>query len=164
MSAPRPLRTSLRPALLLLTLAGTAWAHRLNVEATVEPGRVTILVYFSDGTAPEGAEVVASRDGVEVARGRTDATGSFSFAAAGRLRIQVTEPGLHRGQLEVEVPAAAVATIAAPTSATPAPVTTRVDPPRGGVDWLGSAGGLALIAALALGLAWWQRRGAVKPT
>ena len=151
--------SALRAALLVLTLAGPAWAHRLNVEATLEAGRVTVLVYFSDGATPEGAEVVASRDGVEVARGRTDARGTWSFAptAAGKHLLEVTEPGLHRGKVEVEVPA--LAPVAAPSSATPVPATSaiRVEPPPGGVDWVGSAAGLAVIAALALGLAWWQR-------
>ncbi len=51
---------------LVAALAAPARAHRLNVEARVEAGRVRVEVYFSDGATPAGAEVVVTRDGVEV--------------------------------------------------------------------------------------------------
>lgn len=160
---------ALRALLLLLALAGTARAHRLNVEGRVEAGRVRVEVYFSDGTMPEGAEVVAVREGVEVARGATDATGRFSFAppAAGRYAISVVEPGLHRGRVDVEV---GVADLAAPTSsaARAAPVTSSAPDAAnlrtGGDDWVRTLAGLATIGALALGLAWWQRRTGMRAT
>lgn len=159
---------ALRALLLVLALAGTARAHRLNVEGRVEAGRVRVEVYFSDGTTPEGAEVVAVREGVEVARGTTDATGRFSFAppAAGWYAISVVEPGLHRGRVDVEVvpgalaPDPAVVGTAPTSSAPPAPVGSATPARTRGAsdDWRGTLAGLLAIGALALGLAWWQRR------
>lgn len=150
-------RASLLIALVaLLALAGPALAHRLNVEARWEAGRVVVEVYFSDGTTPAGAEVIASRDGVEVARGRTDAAGQWTFTppGAGRYALAVTEPGLHRGRAVVEVPAPGPAT-AAPTPN--APAAAAAPPEREGTDWVGLALGLAIIAALGLGLGLLQR-------
>ncbi len=159
---------------LLVTLAGPARAHRLNVEARVEAGRVRVDVYFSDGTAPAGAEVVvATPGGAEVARGATDASGRWSFVppAPGRYEVSVTEPGLHRGRAVVVVAPADVGRagdVAGPTSAdvaAPASQTEAATPPprsgwtdRGGVDWTRTLAGLLVIAALAAGLAAWQRR------
>lgn len=152
----------------VVALAAPARAHRLNVEARVEGGRVRVEVYFSDGTAPAGAQVVATRDGVEVARGLTDAAGGWTFAPplAGRYEVAVTEPGLHRGRVEVEVRAAelaasqpatgAAATGAAATASATAPPASGRRP--GGVDWPGVLLGLAIIALLGLGLTVWQRR------
>ncbi|MBX3468366.1 MAG: hypothetical protein KF878_15955 [Planctomycetes bacterium] len=139
----------------LLALAGPALAHRLNVAARWEAGRVVVEVYFSDGTTPAGAEVIASHDGVEVARGRTDAAGLWTFTppGAGRYALAVTEPGLHRGRAVVEVPATVPAT--APTDA--APAAAAAPPEREGTDWVGLALGLAIIAALGLGLGLLQR-------
>ncbi|MCO5166384.1 MAG: hypothetical protein M9894_08470 [Planctomycetes bacterium] len=143
-------------ALALLALAGPARAHRLNVEARLEAGRVVVEVYFSDGTVPVGAEVVASREGVEVARGRTDAAGLWTFAppGAGRYALAVTEPGLHRGRAAVDVRAADLPAVeAGPPAPEAAPPPTR----RDGTDWVGLAAGLAIITLLALGLGRLQR-------
>lgn len=148
----------------LLVLAGPALAHRLNVEARWEAGRVVVEVYFSDGTTPAGAEVIASRDGVEVARGRTDAAGLWTFAppGAGRYALAVTEPGLHRGRAVVDVPPTGAPT-GAPTVTPTGPATGAPPPPaaappeRDGTDWAGLALGLAIIAALGLGLGLLQR-------
>jgi nickel transport protein len=159
---------ALRALLLLLALAGTARAHRLNVEGRVEAGRVRVEVYFSDGTTPEGAEVVAVREGVEVARGATDAAGRFSFAppAAGRYAITVVEPGLHRGRVDVEVaPADLAPATSAATAATPTSSAADAGHPRAGSDdWAGTLAGLVAIGALALGLTWWQRRAGMRAT
>lgn len=151
---------ALRVLLLGLALAGTAWAHRLHVEARLEAGRVRVEVYFSDGTAPAGAEVVATREGAEVARGATDGAGVFTFVppVAGRYAIAVVEPGLHRGRVEVEVAPADLAAPAAVATASVATAATTGPARGGGDDWKGTLAGLAAIAALALGLAWWQRR------
>lgn len=154
---------------LVAALAAPARAHRLNVEARVEAGRVRVEVYFSDGATPAGAEVVVTRDGVEVARGATDAAGAWSFAppGAGRYVVAVTEPGLHRGAAEVVVGQADLAAPAPlasatrpasserPTSSAPA---SEPPAPRGGVDWAGTAAGVLLILVLAAGLSAWQRR------
>lgn len=165
---------ALRALLLLLLLAGPVRAHRLTVEGLVEDGRVRVEVYFSDGTTPEGAEVVAVREGVEVARGVTDAAGRFSFVppAAGRYAISVVEPGLHRGRVDVEVepaqlassPAAPAATStgAVASSASPGAAPAGATDPRGADGWRGTLAGLVAIGALALGLAWWQRRASAR--
>lgn len=167
------------PALLaLLALAAPARAHRLNVEARVEGPQVRVEVYFSDGTTPAGAQVTVTLEGVEVARGETDAAGRWAFKAprAGRYEVAVTEPGLHRARVEVVVREADVAVVesasasaTAPTSASPTEPTSASEaaptsaseaarPERGGVDWARTLVGLVVIAALAAGLGAWQRR------
>lgn len=164
---------------VVVATAAPARAHRLNVEARLEAGRAVVEVYFGDGTRPEGAEVVVTRDGVEVARGRTDATGRFWFAPAapGRHAIAVTEPGLHRGQAALDVApgdlVAAVTTRAADAEAksglgeTAASSSRTAGAARGAdaepkrvltVEWRGLLAGLLVIGGLAAGLAALQRR------
>lgn len=159
-----------RPVLLalgvVLAVAGPARAHRLNVEARVEGGRVRVDVYFSDGTAPAGADVVVTRDGEEVARGQTDAAGAFWFAppAAGRYGVAVTEPGLHRGQVEVLVADADLdvdLAEVAPLASVAAPGTASAGAPpaeRSGGEWGRALVGVLVIVILAAGLGAWQRR------
>ena len=149
-----------RALLLLLLAAAPAWAHRLHAEARLDGGEVLLEVYFSDGTAPDGAAVEVRRGETAVASGVADAQGRFRWRppGPGRYHLVVTEPGLHKAQAEIDVPAAALAAVATPSSAAAPVPDPAPPPPRGGTPWGGLAGGLSVIVVLCGGLALLQRR------
>jgi nickel transport protein len=63
-----------------LLLAGTAMAHKVNLFAYVEAGKVYTESYFSDGRAVEGGKVLVydSQNNL-LLEGVTDNKGLFSF-------------------------------------------------------------------------------------
>lgn len=156
----------------LLLLAAPALAHRLNADARLVEGEVLLEVYFSDGAAPADATVEVLRGLEPIASGVADDQGRFRWRppGPGRYLFVVTEPGLHKAQVEIDVPSAAPvavpdsASISVPASASEERAHARApageaDPPhRGGTPWGGVAAGLGVIAALTLILALAQRR------
>jgi hypothetical protein len=77
-------RAATAAPLLVLGLAGRpAEAHRIDIDLLPLPdGRIRAEVYYSDGKAAAGAEVVVQgAGGREVARGTADGQGAFEFRA-----------------------------------------------------------------------------------
>ena len=76
-------RVALGALVLALLAVAPAEAHRLQAEASVSPeGEVVLELFFSDGVTPEGAEVVVTQDGAEVARGLTESARVIIGASA----------------------------------------------------------------------------------
>lgn len=74
----------LRRVLILLCallLAGPAAAHSLRVFARVEGGQVSGYGFFIGGGRPQGVDWQAQMGPETIARGQTDARGSFGFPA-----------------------------------------------------------------------------------
>lgn len=60
--------------------AGPAWAHKVNIFAYVEGGKVYTESYFPDGRKVEGGTIeVRDASGAKLLEGRTDSQGLFSF-------------------------------------------------------------------------------------
>ena len=121
---------------ILLSAAGAAQAHRLNLFAYADGTQIVGSAYFSGGGAPDGAIVTAyAPDGTMQGQTATDAEGAFALEAAARVdhRITVETVDGHAAAFVVaaaELPAslpapdgAAVTTLAdqaAPAAADPA--------------------------------------------
>lgn len=178
-------RVLLVVALGLASSAPAARAHGFHAEAWLQDGEVVLEVYFSDGSVPGACEVEVRRDETVVQRGRTDPSGFFRFrpAVAGQYVLEVVEPGLHEARAEVEVPPLdeagssstpdATASVRGPGAATTGTLSSRTPPSpgpgpeanpgretrshRGGVPWVRVVAGVAIVLALAGGLALLQR-------
>ena len=78
-----PLRTaSPLPAMVAFfgLAAGPAWAHKVNVFAYAEGGKVYTESYFPDGRKVESGTIeVRDASGAKLLEGRTDSQGLFSF-------------------------------------------------------------------------------------
>jgi len=60
--------------------AGQAWAHKVNVFAYVEGGKVFTESYFPDGKKVEGGTIeVRDASGTKLLEGKSDSQGLFSF-------------------------------------------------------------------------------------
>ncbi len=67
--------------MLLLMTAGNALAHKVNLFAYVEDGRIFTESYFPDGRPVEGGRVlVFDSAGRQLLTGTTDKEGFFNFA------------------------------------------------------------------------------------
>jgi hypothetical protein len=91
----------------LLLAAGPAAAHALHAEARLRGDTVTVEVFYSDNTPARDAVVsVQDRDGREVAAGRTDDNGEWSFPrpAAGKYEITADAGAGHRTRAAVTIP------------------------------------------------------------
>jgi cobalt/nickel transport system permease protein len=105
--APPAMRLPLWPlaAAALLLAPGTAFAHRLEAECKVLPGKkVEVESWFETGDAPKKAtvKVVRRSDGGTVAEGPLDEqTGKFVFSYEREepLLVIVTAPGDHRTEV-----------------------------------------------------------------
>jgi hypothetical protein len=97
-------------ALSLLTAdCAVARAHRLLVSCTLHTDQKAIQVeaYFDDDTAARGAQVqVLAVNGQELAQGRTDKDGRWTFAAPrpGEYEVVVDAGAGHRKQTGITVP------------------------------------------------------------
>jgi hypothetical protein len=86
---------------LLLAVAPAAWAHALHAEAKLKGDTVTVEAFFDDDTPARGAKVaVRDERGREVAAGRTDERGVWSFPrpAAGKYEVVVDAGAGHRSR------------------------------------------------------------------
>ena len=112
---------------LLLVLAPHAYAHRVNVFASVENGRVKVEAYFSGGAKAKNCDVlVYGAGGAERLKLKTDAAGEANFAPAKAedLKIVVETPDGHRGEYKMkaaELGASDIARKAVPSQAAEAP-------------------------------------------
>jgi hypothetical protein len=130
---------------LWLAAAGPAFAHRLDLEVTVEDGRLRLVAaYETDEPAAEARVRVIAADGRVVLDGQTDERGVWSAPqpSAGTYTVEVRSVG-HRQTATVVVGAAAPVEVS----------TTPTGPP-----WLGIGLGLAVIAAVAVALRFVTRR------
>ena len=100
----RPLRTlPVLIVLVALTLATQAWAHRLNVFASVKGDAVVVEARFSTGRIPVAGTVrVSDGEDRELATYELERDGTLRFpldreAAKGGLSIVVTTGGDHQG-------------------------------------------------------------------
>lgn len=118
-----------------------ASAHGLILEAQLENGVVTAKVFYDDGDPAVDAKVtVEARE--HVAEGRTNNMGTWSFPAPppGAYTITANAGDGHLAKVTLAVPAEGPA---AAQSQTPLTGPTR---------WALTAGGLAMIAVLTVGL------------
>ena len=72
--------TAVSLVILILLSAGTALAHKVNIFAYVEGGKIYTESYFPDGRPVEGGTVVVfdSKE-KKLLKGKTDKEGFFSF-------------------------------------------------------------------------------------
>lgn len=96
-------------AWLLIGLPTAADAHAVGAEARLKGDRVEVDAYFDDDTpADDAAVVVTDAGGKNVAAGRTDARGQWSFPTppGGEYKVAVDAGGGHRVTVALTVPAA----------------------------------------------------------
>ncbi len=79
-------------AVLLLLLGGSpAWAHKVNLFAYAEEGKVYTESYFSDGKKVIGGEIeVVDAAGNSLLTGKTDDKGLFAFPLAQKQTLTIT--------------------------------------------------------------------------
>jgi nickel transport protein len=76
---------------LLGLSAGPVWAHKVNVFAYVEGGKVFTESYFPDGKKVEGGTVeVRDASGTKLLEGKTDNQGLFSFPLPKKEDLTIT--------------------------------------------------------------------------
>ena len=126
-----PVRRLILAMLCLSAVAPFAWAHGINLFATVEGATIEGTLIYVDGTPAAGATVTAfAPDGASIGEAITDATGRFAFQARFRCRHRlVGDVGQgHRGLFTVPeedlpdslpVPGAPVSVQAAPAVEAP---------------------------------------------
>jgi hypothetical protein len=139
-------------AAALLLAAGPLRAHALHVECKLHGDRVTVEAFFSDNTpARDAAVTVRDRAGAEVAAGRTDDNGVWSFArpAAGKYEVIANAGAGHRDQKTMTIPTDTALHALSPP---PEELIVTAGPTRDELTrfpWLRVALGLATIAVLA---------------
>lgn len=92
-------------ALFLLGLTAPAYAHRVNVFAHEDNGRVKVEAYFSSGAKAAHSDVlVYGPDAALLLQMKTDENGECSFtpAAPEHLTIVVTTPDGHRSECTLQ--------------------------------------------------------------
>ncbi len=79
-------------AILFLLLGGSpAWAHKVNLFAYAEGGKVYTESYFSDGQKVIGGRIeVLDATGRKLVEGTTDAKGLFAFPLAQKQPLTIT--------------------------------------------------------------------------
>jgi nickel transport protein len=70
---------------------GQAWAHKVNVFAYVEDGKVFTESYFPDGRKVEGGTIeVRDAGGAKLLEGKTDNQGLYSFPLPKKEDLTIT--------------------------------------------------------------------------
>ena len=98
---------------MLLLAPAAARAHALGAECRLDKGTVRVEAYFEDNTPAQQALVrVLDAGEREVAQGKTDAKGRWSFPAPapGVYRVIVDAGGGHREVQKLTIPGSAAAT------------------------------------------------------
>jgi nickel transport protein len=116
----RSLFAPVRGVLLVVLLAccsTTAWAHQINIDATVEGQTIRGRVYFRNNSPAQNITVRAlDPEGIELGKTITDEQGKFTMPAGGRVEHRlvadtgdghVTEPYALPAKLFQEAPPAA---------------------------------------------------------
>ena len=99
------LRTAILFVLLLLVLAAPAMAHKVNLFAYAEGGKVFTESYFPDGRAVEGGKVLVYDSGdTLLIEGTTDKDGYFNFpiSKVDDLRIVIEATMGHRNEFTLK--------------------------------------------------------------
>lgn len=147
-------RTAGWTLLLALLTVSPVLAHSLGAECRLRGGRVEVEAYYDDDTPAGGATVrVLDADKREVATGRTDAQGRWTFAVPppGAYTVIVDAGAGHRTTRKLTIPGGAAA--AGPVSDGP----PRAEFTR--FPWAGLGVGVGVIAGLAaLGYALARRK------
>ncbi|NOZ63645.1 MAG: hypothetical protein GXO71_01640 [Caldiserica bacterium] len=91
----------------LLLLSSSLFAHRVNVFAYKEGGKICLEGYFSDGTPARNSKIeVYNPEGKKILEGKTDEKGEFSFpipGEKGNLKIVLLASMGHRGETSISV-------------------------------------------------------------
>jgi len=147
-------------ASLLLT-AGFAHAHGLGVQCKLRGDTVVVEAYFTDNKPARDAKVtVLDSNGVELANGRTDDAGRWSFPApaAGKYKVTCDLGDGHRTPVIVTIPTAGAVKAISPQ---PEEIVVTGGPTREELTrfpWLRLLLGVAAIGGLAA-LLWLATRG-----
>jgi len=122
-SAAVTLRVLLFSVLASLAGAGSAQAHRLNVEYKVLPGqKVQVEGWFSKSDVPRGAKVQVFRsNGQLLTEGKLDDQGIFvfSFNEVEEFKVVVNAGAGHREEMQIS--AASLTKVTGPKEKKPAP-------------------------------------------
>jgi hypothetical protein len=95
----------------LLTIVALAWSpglHALHAEAKIRGPRVVIEAYYDDDTPAANAQVtITDKSGCEIASGRTDERGVWSFPRPKPEKYQLSvDDGMgHKTRVPVTIPA-----------------------------------------------------------
>lgn len=141
--------------LMVIFLPSVVWAHAIGADARLKDGRVHIESYYDDNTSVSDATVLVVAEGREVASGKTDGEGRWSFPtpAPGKYRVTIDAGAGHRVTISVTVPTGV------PTSdETPAPV-GRQREEFTKFPWMGLTIGLGALGAIAV---LWSRKSIAK--
>jgi hypothetical protein len=147
-------------SIALMLAAGSANAHSLNVECKLKGDMVVVETYFSDNKPARDAKVtVVDSKGVELANGRTDDAGRWSFPApaAGKYKVTCDLGDGHQKHVIVTIPTAAALKAIAPP---PEEIVVTGGPTREELTrfpWLRVLLGVAAIGGLAA-LLWLSAR------
>src|SRR5438874_771922 len=148
--------------LCTLTLLAVLLApHALHAEAKLHGDTVTVEAFYSDNTpAIDAAITVRDAAGKEIAAGRTNDRGIWSFPrpAAGKYEVVADAGAGHRAQATATIPSEAALRVLSPA---PEEVIVTGGPTREELTrfpWLRVAIGLATIGGLAI-LLWLVNRG-----
>lgn len=143
----RPIAAAVAILLLGMVFSGSALAHKVNMFANVEGGRIVVEGYFADGKKAKDATIqVFAPDGTKLLQGKADGEGIFSFDVpqVTDLRISLyagmghrTEYTVPAAELQGAAGAAGSATagdglagdgMETPTASSPAATSAAVDP------------------------------------
>jgi hypothetical protein len=150
---------SLSLAALMLT-AGSAHAHKLNAVGTLKGNTVVIEAFFSDNTPARDAKVtVRDPRGGELASGRTDDAGRWTFPAPppGKYEVTCDAGEGHRKPVIITIPSPAALK---PITPPPEEIVITGGPTREELTrfpWLRLLLGVAAIGGLAV-LLWLATR------
>lgn len=89
------------------------WAHDLGVECKLREGKVQVYVYYDDDTDAVEAVVQVLEGEMEIAMGKTDAKGMWSFPVPppGKYQVMIRGGGGHRTKANMTIPAAGLSEI-----------------------------------------------------
>lgn len=132
-------------AMFVLLPVAAARAHDLGAEARLVAGHVLIEAYFDDDTPARDAKVtVTNADKQQIADGRTDSAGRWSFPAPGpgRYTATIDAGDGHKTIVAVTIPAQRDTT----AIVSDGPPRSEFTKPR----WIGLGVGMLLIAVTAI--------------
>jgi nickel transport protein len=91
----------------VLLIAARAEAHALHAEARLKGERVTVEAFYSDNTPAQNARIlVHDKKGIEIASGRTDESGVWTFSRpkSGSYEVTVEAGDGHRTRVPIAIP------------------------------------------------------------